>query len=685
MLGVTLVCVTTVILLLGAHGPRGDADTLRPPAEATTAETDDTPLPGLDGSAALRASRPLASDMYQWPRVSSRDVTPFQRRLLFGGYVRALRKDIRSGRLTRAEAYKRYRAQPQILHPAGQFKPLQLDGPLQFHDTRGVPRKTPEEGASFPMWLSQVAAAGLDRESLFLSGATVSKEPLGTDLMVRVWRKGKPYEHRDWIASGTHLMERLDRLCKTRSRLGFDVFAAPDLGAATFPAARLPAWAGGVYLRADEFIIVRTGYRHPFGRRLLRHELAHAWIRQHQPPLKLRFMGEGFAEYLSHLRPSDRSLRMPMSRFRHRFARLLQLIEKVEARTGRRLRLDIGLLVNATPAAFYAYAPLSYLIAEAAMVYVGSAHITHALVHKDPTDLANRLRSIGWPELLAFIRLHAEGGDPERAMVFVDRISDVGGSWRHVLTDPLRSSAHKLGFGLHPLWLDAIEDPPPTLEELRDPGALEGAVFRIKQALERDAAAFVSDATPAMRATIDVRGQLKGLFSPGAATTADPETRLDYVTRWWTALASRAPKQGVRPFAASQVVTQWKAPFTPALTALSSDGLMRWISGARHGVEAAIVCVASSDEKWRSRMRTWLINGGVIPAGSREEDFEDGLALAAKILQTRKNLRPHTVLVVDLDAGTSDAVWLARTWARAFAGRAQVVYWDPQATAPGDK
>ncbi|MFQ5845980.1 MAG: hypothetical protein ACE5JG_13435, partial [Planctomycetota bacterium] len=303
-----------------------------------------------------------------------------------------------------------------------------------------------------------------DLEAFRLAGKR-SKDPLLDARPVRVWTLGEAYPPWELRVARQNL-EHIAGVAGVSIERGFDVVVTPGQGREAFPLRRPPHRAIGVYYLDDRYAAVRSTLPPVRRVEVLKHELVHAWCHRFVR-VGSRFVAEGLAEYLRHCRPGDEGFRFPVDRLEDNLdalAKRLVLLREagVDIRT-----VEPRLLVTLSPRRFYALGPLGYLLAQAAMAYVGADVLELALREGSDRRIQGAVAAIDWCDFLRFVERHAEHGSAADAMVVADPPPTAGRSRdresRGALRDALRAIGMKVGPG------DALEaaelDPTRNLSE----------------------------------------------------------------------------------------------------------------------------------------------------------------------------------------------------------------------------
>ena len=239
-----------------------------------------------------------------------------------------------------------------------------------------------------------------DARGLKRSFWPADSDRLGGGSKLRVWTQKTKHPEAE-VQVGAAFLDQLASVAGDVTPGGYDVFMSPKLGAELFPQSKTLtrfAWAAGVYVSGDDLSIVRSHLLPNFRVLVLKHELVHAWCAHHVKHWRSRFVSEGLAEYLSRLEPRDPGFRIPHRRFRHNLAALLRMLTDLDG-AGIEIRsVPFDALVRSTPAQQYALGHLGYLLAQAAMVYIGPLVIEKALDEWSEAQLIDAIGRITWED-----------------------------------------------------------------------------------------------------------------------------------------------------------------------------------------------------------------------------------------------------------------------------------------------
>ncbi len=253
-----------------------------------------------------------------------------------------------------------------------------------------------------------------DTGALLLANA--GEDAIGSDLPIRVWTLGAGYPDAP-IARAEEMLAQLAQVAGAGIEGGVDVLATPEVGGDVFPAVKAFAeLSDGVYWGADEFCTVRSTLVGARAEQVLRHELVHAFLLRTMPRFThYRFVGEGLAEYLRLLVPTDKDLYFPARRLADNLAWLERALVFFERHGYRFDRVSFRNLVRLDPREFYSM-PLGYPLAQAAMAFIGGDVVAKALRSRADREIVAAVSAIGWSEFRAFIREHGSAGRPSRAI-----------------------------------------------------------------------------------------------------------------------------------------------------------------------------------------------------------------------------------------------------------------------------
>ncbi len=327
---------------------------------------------------------------------------PFGRRLWIGDLLEHVWQDLETGRLTPGRA-------------GHLFAELYEAGVLRLERT---PRTARSASLGKDCDIAQLRAALRDltqplrsRWAFTLHGFESDPLATGRDLRLRVWTPRGQAVAPARVEATTSLLRRLDVAAGVESRASIDVLATAARGDDVFPTLReLPFPFIGVYLPADRLAVVGTEHPPEQFRRLLQHEVIHAWHRAARPDWRTTFTVEGLATYGSHLEPSDKGLAVPALRLRNDLAWLLHTIDRLQAIGLQLEQVHLRVLVRARSWEFYSLGWFAYAIAEACFAYLGADVVEAALRAGGEEALLVRCESIQWPELMRWMEERSAGG-----------------------------------------------------------------------------------------------------------------------------------------------------------------------------------------------------------------------------------------------------------------------------------
>ena len=643
------------------------------PAPASIEEAQ-AELEELPRSASLLGGTPSPTKPPPDPIRSLGESTAFQRRVWAGDGLRTALEQLQRKEITPYEAKLRY----------DDLGALQLKYETDFRDWFARMRRSNKRDLMRWVLEDRVVRRGLDTRSLTLRGVQQPRDPLGHNLRVRLWEP-TPLEENIAPISDDHLqvadalIARLDRICGTHALRGYDVFAVRRLGHVRVFRG-LPFWAAGVFIDDDRLCIVGSQYKPTFRQTVLNHELVHAWHREHRKGWNRRFVTEGLAEYAAWLRPGDEDLRVPVSRVRHNFARLSQMLAKVEEQTGKTVEVNLRDLVYGTPRTFYSLAWLSYPVAEAAYFYVGAEVVERALVSGKQDVLSKALAAISWKDLRAFVGAKAEGGNPKQGGWVHDTPGGLFQSYteyREAQTAALKG----LGIDLQALRRTSLRERLMSRTKLVDRERLARVAAGLLEAAQRGRMAFACDITKAMGEPMQFNTSLDGVGAPHVLDLPATPLRSAFVKAWLDGLGNIGALTTSRTLGIGKTVVPKRLPAITRRPALHLAGLTSWLKGVHEGIAAErahqglVVCVASSDRAGRAEHGVEAVLG-VASQGHEFRERRLAVELAPALVPTRHP--PAWVLVVDLASGNSEALALAQALTAAWR-RSEVALWDPAA------
>jgi len=338
---------------------------------------------------------------------SASGYSPFERRLWIGGPLAHLAADLDAGALPIQEAQVLF----AVLVDVGVLR-LERSGRVLLAATW----REDHSVARLERALDELVRPSRARDAFVLHGREADPLATGRDLRLRVWTPHGVSVAPARVEEALSLLRRLDAVTAVAPQGSVDVLATPKGGRDVLPPlSRLPIRFAGVYLHRDRLAVVDTSYPSDFFRRLLHHEVTHAWHRAVLPRWEARFATEGLATFVSWLEEQDVGLAVPSARLEDDFAWLLDTLEDLE-RLGLRLPPTLGFLVRLRPWEFYSLGWFSYALAEACFAYVGEDAVVAALRRGDPEALLAHFEAIEWAELRAWMRDNARHGRASRAL-----------------------------------------------------------------------------------------------------------------------------------------------------------------------------------------------------------------------------------------------------------------------------
>ncbi|MBI4586133.1 MAG: hypothetical protein HY717_19150 [Planctomycetes bacterium] len=574
----------------------------------------------------------------------------FQRRLAAGGRLRELSRALRAdGSNLEAVAAETWKLRPALLKADGQPLIDILKTPPEKVSTR-----------SLQFLLGLLTRPPRDLHSLKLANRIHGDDPLGNDLLVRLWTRGGSYPAEE-IAAAERLLRHLFQIAGFSLEEGFDVLATPRKGEDVFPHQGGYSWAAGLYFPGDGYCTVQSTLAPPFRSEVLRHELIHKLCdRLLEDYFSSRLIVEGLPEYLRLLRPGNGRLRVPNRRLADDFALLISQIDRLRGKSVPMDDFDPRKLLSLPAKKFYALRSFSYLMAQAAMAYIGPAAIEEAFRCRSSRPIADAVQRIQWPDFLEFIRDNAREGFPERAIV---------------VEDP------------HPLEALLQEEPAEAKELIRS--ALRDLGATVAENIDLDPRLF-SASEERINADEAVREALLTLLqaaADGAGGEAPPLLFLDPDCAADSLFSLAENPRLFRAPLSKKTLEGWdRKSFTEALGRLIGHGggqealllpsperLSEATQDQKDLPLEAIFCVAGTDEaarrEIRSRWSSRLLS---------EEEMRRELSRFYAAAFERSWLFVRTALVVDLGEGKSDALPLAEGIAASQGFKAAVAFWDPQ-------
>ena len=369
-------------------------------------------------------------------RPDASGLSRFERRLWIGDLLEHLARDLGAG---------------QVSLESGQalFAELVQAGVLRIEGMPSIARTVAAagggDGTRLRVLLRMLVQPPRARRTFTLHGREGNPLATGRDLRLRVWTPQGQAVSPGRVEATLSLLTRLDAVAAVESPASVDVLATAARGDDVFPTlARLPFPFIGVYLPADRLAVVGTGHPPERFRRLLQHEVIHAWQFAARPAWRMTFTTEGLATYGSQLEPTDTGLAVPPARLRNDLAWLLRTIALLKSRGVEVERPHLHALVRAGAWDFYSLGWFAYALAEACFGYVGAETIEAALLDGGEEALLAQLESIAWPDLLRWMVEHAVGGEASAGWFVTESplSGEGGGSDR----DPDPSLLADLGF-----------------------------------------------------------------------------------------------------------------------------------------------------------------------------------------------------------------------------------------------
>lgn len=487
LLSFVALCIACVVWLVWDFAHETESSEARAETEASrpTHTVEETPEPrtAVEPGVPDNLLRSHVARWARWPHVRDRwtdaldpdtaVLSPFERRLWIGDLLEYLRADLGSGVI-----------EPE---PARElFAELFRRGVLRVESTRDVLRAGTLEKecdeACLRAALDSLLQPPRTRRAFTLHGREDDPFATGSDLRLRVWTPQGLSVPAARVDETLSLLDRFDTVAGVQEKASVDVLATEQGGKDILSnLTRFPFPFIGIYLPADRLAIVGTRHPKERFRRLLQHEVIHAWHFASLPRWRTTFAIEGLATYGSHLVPSDDGLAVSSPTLRDDLAWLIRTLALLQSRGMRVDQLHHGALVRATPREFYSLGWFSYVVAEACFAYVGPDVVAAALRAGDEKMLLTRMESIEWPELLRWLGHRARGGEPGRAW-FVSESPPPGGVGRSA-QEMERTLLADLGFDVSPERTSEVfgllrtgrpaprADPPPTRRPTRRPEA----------------------------------------------------------------------------------------------------------------------------------------------------------------------------------------------------------------------
>ena len=654
-----------------------------------------------------------ASDRFDWPAEQSFGLSDFQARLVVGGYVRALLLDLQAGRLSRAEVASRFRPGDKQQEQLRTYCLLHLDELRALEKELGVTSDTGDHTYPIERVLKRLVHRGLDLARLRVVGARRTDDPLGRDLLVRVWVR-TPLE------SARLGLERAERFARWLEEVGlgptdgarrlpgghgYDALCLRDPGRSALLGRPIPRWVDGLTLPWDGVSVMRRTKDADLLKRLLKHQLLHNWRAAFRPswggslggwPRGI-FSSEGIAAYLSWSRPAPSGSTVPLERLRDDMASLTEWIAWMEKRTGQPLDLDLRAFVGCNEGLFHSYAPFSVLLAQACCAYLGTEQVVRALGPDDTlrfddgfpgkeAAFERAIASIDWRKLRAFISEAGAGGRAAASRSIQARTTHGSlplADFERLPAWLWRDDARKVGLHVHPLWLVERGRALPSAAALEHPGQIKRVGGLLRRFAADGSLVFVTDATTEMQGAFRPATSWADAPPALAEPHASDETRMGFVARWLQSIAADSPGLTVPTFAAADSVTPFTFPFLPDENTLSLRSVVSFVQTNRTSAKGMIICLASRDPDWLQQQRGWLAAEGVLGADASPSQVEEAfIRMYSRTMRRYRGKAPRSVLIVDMAGGSTQARLIARAWAASALldeEPREIAYWDPQA------
>ncbi len=626
---------------------------------AVTEEIADAAVPDAPAAA---ASSPAGTA----PAISLPGNTPLQRRLVAGNRFRDMALAIGQGAFNPEDLLQAYcKLQHTIL--------------LADWRTRGLERLAPTSDAlMLPGRVQQVARncellAPCRLELVKLAGRRLDEDALGEKRFLRVWNHEGAYPLRE-MATAEATLRHIETVAMVAPHHGYDVIATPERGNEVLPNQGGNLWALGIYWQRDRYSTMVTHLREGFRIEVLEHEMIHALCHRHfgenRPP---RFIAEGLAEYLRHVEPGDDGYAFPAVRVADELAALDLILKRLEALECSVRDLDPRALLALPSQRFYELRHLGYLLALAAMTFIGAEPIESAFLAKDYEPIARAIRGMDAAEFLESLATLASHGDAVDAIIVTDievgidegddlpprlrppyeALVDIGlmrRAWRQLKPDQLK---HQPGPAVS--GGESMQD---LFTRLAEGGTTILLLADQSTAAQGPFALDVARAAPCEwldLEQLDVRDRVS--FAQGFCAQLREEAA--GATVEMRALSERFEKFDVRQMA--QVV-----PYSTAKLGSRLDTLL----GGTQAMGEVVFLVASRDEEARADLRLGSDAGEDLVRSALEARYR------AALHRHRNAIR--CAIVVDLSNGEGDALPLARGLASLWDAGAPVGYWNPQ-------
>jgi hypothetical protein len=460
------------------------------------------------------------------------------------------------------------------------------------------------------------------------------EDPLGTRQLVRVWTLGAGYVDAE-LEHAEEMLRHVAAVAQVELPAGVDVLVTPEMGRDVFPRQSGHPWAVGVYFLHDRYCAVRSRLPPLMREEVVKHELVHAYCHRFTEDFTSScFVAEGLAEYLRRCRSSDDGFKLPASLFAGNLAHLQRMLR----RSGFPLvRVPPRLLVRLPARAFYSLRSLGYLLAEAAMLYIGGDTIERAFRERRDDAIVAAVEAIGWRAFLKFVAKHADAR--ATTLTVEDGSPEVSGSLsRRQLHETLAALGVKTPIDATKLvaapggLLEAPRQISAMLQALAEPGPAPVLFTDVSDAM--DGGITLAEVPDSFRPFHDLRGG----------------TGRDFVANLYALLRTLRP-------AASE----------PRLVALAKNEIAYPLD------HRAPYSLAPFLEHWKADASEDRV---VLCIASRGFNVRDVLHLPGG--PPRPDTLPKVLLIIDLSDGSGDALPLARflTCGPQYYGRA--AYWNPQ-------
>jgi hypothetical protein len=602
--------------------PEPQPEPIPSPVEAEPAEENPIPLPGK---------------------------TRFQRRLVAGDQFHQIAEELKSPGADRAALGARA---------------IELSL-YRLHADENLPRASARALAAV---CESLAACRLGR--LQLANPSSTEDPLGNDLHLRVWTLDGRFPEAE-IRRAQKTIEHLEKVVGFQVASGYDVLATPKRGDEALLFQGGYSWAAGMYFIEDGYCAIKSRLAPWFRPECLEHELIHAFCHQYRKNFfSSRFICEGLAEYLRFYEPGDPGLGVPPIRMKHQLACLLAIIDRFNSRGFSLAVLDPGLLLELKPRRFYALRQFSYLVALAAMTYIGGGPIEKAFRQGTDRPIADAIRAIQWDDLLLFIERYGATGSPDRAVVVMDPAGPSSTPSGDVEREDWRSALEDLGIA--PARGATLAPADFTYLPRERVGDEDQVAALLRRDLsERESLRIFTDCGQDMSGGFELNQRSRVLvppFTPQALWAPGRWGFVDLLHRVFREHSppTEVPLLGIFPDPAA---VDPQAPLNKDFAPLE---IARWLKKQK-GTFNLLLLVASRDAEARAQ-----VSAGESPPRDEGEMRPRLEALYRDQFQPVRGWI-RSALVIDLARGQGDALPLALGLAALEGFQGDFASWDPQA------